>query len=96
MDDDDDDGGDDDRIEKLFKALDGLSEDLAALRDKTAELNSMFPVTRAFLKSKGVENVMELSPEDRHELMAYLQAEHDALLAHAPDGAGPAGKKPPN
>jgi len=83
MDDDDEDDG----MKKAREALDGLAEDLEALHGKLSELNSMFPATRAFLRSKGVENVMELSPEDRRELMAYLQAERDALL-----GA----KKPPN
>lgn len=76
----DDDGEDDDRVKKVFAALDGLADDLASLRDKLAEMNSMFPATREFLKRKGVTNVMELSPEDRQELMAYLKAERDALL----------------
>lgn len=76
----DDGDDDDDRVKKAFEALDGLGEDLAALRDKLAEMNSMFPATREFLKSKGVSNVMELSPEDRRELMAYLEVERDALL----------------
>ena len=84
---DEDGDDDDDRVKKAFKALDGLREDLTALRDKLAELNSMFPATREFLRSKGVENVMQLSPEDRRLLMAYLQAERDALLGD---------KKPPN
>ena len=84
---DDDDEDEDDRVKKAREALDGLAEDLEGLHGKLAELNSMFPATRAFLKSKGVENVMELSPEDRRELMAYLQAERDALLGT---------KKPPN
>jgi len=84
---DDDDEDEDDRVKKAREALDGLADDLEALHGKLAELNSMFPATRAFLTSKGVENVMELSPEDRRELMAYLQAERDALLGT---------KKPPN
>ncbi|HTK59718.1 MAG TPA: hypothetical protein VL283_00790 [Candidatus Baltobacteraceae bacterium] len=75
-----DDDDDDDRVKKLFEALDGLADDLTAMRDKLAELNSMFPATREFLRSKGVTNVMELSPEDRRVLMACLQAERDALL----------------
>ena len=75
MDDEDDENLD----AKVSKALDVLSEDLTELRDKLAEMNSMFPATREFLRSKGVEDVMELSPEDRRELMAYLQAERDAL-----------------
>lgn len=76
----DDDGEDDDPAARAFAALDGLKGDLEALRDKLAEANSMFPATREFLKRKGVSNVMELSPEDRQELMAYLKAERDALL----------------
>ena len=76
-----------DGLDKALVALKGLGEDLTALRDKLAEANSMFPATRAFLKRKGVTNVLELSPEDRQELMAYLEAERDALLGD---------KKPPN
>lgn len=75
-----DDEEDDDRLDRLSAALDGLEDDLIALRDKLAEANSLFPATRDFLKRKGVSNVMELSPEDRQELMACLKAERDALL----------------
>ncbi len=70
---------DDDPIGKVAEALDGLKDDLEALRDKLAEANSLFPATRAFLKRKGASNVMELSPEDRLELKAYLEAELSAL-----------------
>ena len=71
----DGDDGDDDRVAQAWKALDGMAGDLEALRDKLAEANSMFPATREFLRRKGVANVMELSPEDRLELRAYLEAE---------------------
>ena len=76
----DDDDGEEDPVDKVSQALDGLNDDLVALRDKLAEANSMFPATREFLKRKGVGNVMELSSEDRQELLAYLKAERDALL----------------
>lgn len=78
MDDGDDEA--DDPHERVAKALSGLTGDLTALRDKLAEMNSMFPATREFLRSKGASNVMELSPEDRRVLLACLQAERDALL----------------
>lgn len=71
---------DDDPAAKASAALDALADDLAALRDKLAEANGMFPATREFLRRKGVSHVLELSPEDRQELMAYLKAERDALL----------------
>lgn len=74
---------DDDPIGKVSEALDGLKDDLEALRDKLAEANSMFPATRAFLERKGVANVMELSPEDRLELKACLEAELAALTGRA-------------
>lgn len=77
---DDDNGEDDDLVKKVFAALDGLVDDLAAMRDKLASMNSMFPATRAFLERKGVTNVMELSPTEMQELKAYLKAEREALL----------------
>jgi len=77
----DDDGDEaDERVEKAFAALDAMKDDLGALRDRLADMNSLFPATREFLKSKGASHVLELSPEDRQELMAYLKAERDALL----------------
>lgn len=78
-----DDDEDEDPAGQVSKALDGLKDDLEALRDKLAEANSMFPATREFLRSKGVSNVMELSPEDRLALKAYLQAELAALAGKA-------------
>ena len=45
-----DDDEDDDPAARLAKALDGLKDGLEALRDKLAEANSMFPVTREFLR----------------------------------------------
>lgn len=81
------DDDEDDREKKLSDALDRLAKELAADRDRLADLNSRFPATRAFLKSKNVENVMELSSEDRRELVAYLEAERDALRGD---------KNPPN
>lgn len=76
MDDDDQ----DDPAEKASAILDRLEAELPDLLRDLAEANSRFRGTREFLASKGVSNVMELSPEDRRTLMAILQAERDALL----------------
>jgi len=74
-----DDEDDDDPAEKASRLLDKLEAELPDLLRDLAAANSRFGASRAFLASKGVSNVMELSPEDRRTLMAILQAERDAL-----------------
>lgn len=79
MKDDDDEEGGLDRLGKAADALAAMKPELDALARDLADANSRFPATRAFLKVKGVENVMELSPADRLQLKAYLEAELAAL-----------------
>jgi hypothetical protein len=82
-----DDEDDEDPADKASRLLDRLEAELPSLRDDLAAANSRFPTARAFLKEKGVANVMELSAEDRRTLIAILEAERSALA-----GSG----KPPN
>jgi len=77
MDDDDDDR---ERDARLKEALDRGVEELRALADGLADLNSLFPATREFLARCGATHVKELTPEQMLELQAYLRAEHDALV----------------
>ncbi len=79
MTDDDDDDGKPDRLAEAQDALDRLLDNGRALAEKLAELNSLYPATKAFLALHGVSNVMELTPEQRAELMAVLEAERAAL-----------------
>lgn len=83
MSDDEDEEEKQKRIDRLVDhanaTLDAALENLTLTRDALAELNSRFPATRAFLAGKGVQNVMELSPEDREAFMAFLKAERDRL-----------------
>lgn len=74
-----DDGDDEDPADKASRLLDKLEAELPALRDDLAAANSRFEASRGFLREKGVENVMQLSPEDRRLLMAILEAERAAL-----------------
>lgn len=74
------DDDEDDKDALIDQAFERLRADLRALGDKLGDLNSLYPVTKAFLKRCGVSHVKELTPEQMVEYKAYLQAEHDALL----------------
>ncbi len=53
-----------------------LQEDphnLKRLLKKLEEVNSFYPATQQFLRSRGLEHVSELGTDGRQELLAHLQ-----------------------
>jgi len=53
--------------------LKDVSDKLKQVRDQLDDLNSSFPETQKFLRSKGVNKVSELDEAGRQELMRHLQ-----------------------
>lgn len=54
--------------------------DLGKLTRALEDLNSKFPATSEFLRSKGLENVRDLTERDRKELIAHLTKKYHRLL----------------
>jgi hypothetical protein len=53
--------------------LKDVSDKLKKVRDQLDDLNSAFPETQKFLRSKGVTKVSELDEAGRQELMQHLR-----------------------
>ena len=68
-----------DERDGISRALEVLEKEGKALVDTIDDLNSSFPATREFLRSRGKTHVQELMPDEMRQLQAHLQAELDAL-----------------
>ena len=55
-------------------------QNLDRLLKKLEEVNSFYPATQQFLRSRGLEHVSELGTEGRQELLAHLKGLLDRMV----------------